>query len=338
MTALSAGLPSPLLGPVAQFRHPALVAGGCAVGAGVLAGAGLAYGPAAAAATIVVALVGLLVLQRPLAGAYLLVGVVPIVSGLRRDLPLPGLRLSEVVITGLAALLLLGVQTARARPWTLFDWLALAYAAGTLLLGGFDLIERGAPLTATSVGTLVGPFQFLLLYRAVLAVVRTDAERRRALALLLLASVPVSLLALAQYLQVGGVAGVLESATGSQQLAAHAAREDIGSRMTGVFPHWQMLAGYLFVIVVICTAALLARQRVLMPRGALAAIAAARAGGDGRDGHVRDGDRDRGRRADPGRLVRAHRARRGRPRRRRRWRALFDVRAADRRSASATRS
>lgn len=270
---LPAGLPSPLLGPVAQFRHPALVAGGCALGAGVLVGAGLAYGPAAAAGTIVVALVGLLVLQRPLVGAYLLVGVVPIVSGLRRDLPVPGLRLSELIVTGLAALLLLGVQTNRARPWTLFDWLALAYAAGTLLLGGFDLIERGAPLTATSIGTLVGPFQFLLLYRAVLAVVRTDAERRRALALLLLASVPVSLLALAQYLQVGGVAGVLESATGSQQLAAHAAREDIGSRMTGVFPHWQMLAGYLFVIVVICTAALLARQRVSMPRGALAAIA-----------------------------------------------------------------
>ena len=267
------GLPSSPLGPATHFRRPTLVAGTGAIAAGLLAGAGVAYGPAAAAATVVGLLVAVLVLSRPLVGAYLLVAVVPIVSGLRRDLPIPGLRVSEIVITGLAALLLLTVETTRARPWTLFDWLALAYAAGTLLLGGFNLVERGAALSATNIGTLVGPFQFLLLYRAVLAVVRSDEERRRALALVLVASVPVALLTLAQYMQLGGVISVLESATGSQNLASHAAREGIGSRMTGVFPHWQMLAGYLFVIAVICCAALLAPGRTLMPRWAVAGVA-----------------------------------------------------------------
>jgi hypothetical protein len=262
-----------LLGPAAEFRRPGLVTGACAIASGLLAGAGLAFGLEAAAASIAAALIALLVLRRPLAGAYLLIGVVPIVSGLRRDLPVPGLRLSEVVVTAIAALLLLTVETRRSRPWTLFDWMALAYAVGTLALGGFDLLDRGAPLTATSAGTLIGPFQFLLLYRAVLVVVRTDEERRRALALLLWASVPVSLVTLLQYADIGAVTAALHSVTGAQELVAHADEAHLGERMTGVFPHWQMLAGYLFAIVAICSAALLTRERPPMPRGALAAIA-----------------------------------------------------------------
>lgn len=269
---LAAGVPAPLLGPTARFRHPAPVAAGCALGAAVMVGAGVAYGPMAAAAALVAAIGAFVVLVRPLAGAYVLVAVVPVVSGLRRDLPVPGLRLSEVLITGLAGLLLVTVQTARARPWALVDWLALAYAAATLLLGGYDLLDRGAQLTAATIGTLIGPFQFLLLYRAVLSVIRTDEERRRAIGLLLLASVPVSLLTLAQYAGVGGLSSMLENVTGSAQLMAHAAQEDIGVRMTGPFQHWQMLAGYLFVICVICAAALLARSRPLMPRGVVAAV------------------------------------------------------------------
>jgi hypothetical protein len=248
----------PLLGPVAGFRRPALTAALCAVGAGTVVGAGLAQGPMAATAALAVALCGILVLRRPLAAAYLLVALVPILSGLRRDLPVPGLRVSELLVAGLAALLLATVENRRARPWTVFDWTALAYCVATLLLGGAALLDRGAPVTFEAISTLVGPFQFLLLYRAVLAVVRTDAERRRALALVLLASVPVSLLALLQYAGAGGLSDTLSSLTGAEGLAVHTEEEGIENRTTGVFPHWQMLAGYLFVVVVAGTGALLA--------------------------------------------------------------------------------
>jgi hypothetical protein len=213
-----------------------------------------------------------LVLSRPLLGAYLLVALVPVASGLRRDLPVPGLRISELVIAGLAALLLLTLEDRRARPWTLFDWAALAYCAGTLVLGGAALLSRGAMLSVEHVSTLVGPFQFLLLYRAVLAVVRTEAERRRALALLLLGSVPASILALLQYMGVGAVDSVLAWATGSEGLVLHTEETGIEHRTTGLFPHWQMLAGYLFVIAVLGVASMLAPGRAPLPRWLTAAI------------------------------------------------------------------
>jgi O-antigen ligase len=265
-----------LLGRVAEPRHPALAIGACAAGAGALVGAALWQGPAAAALAAAVALLGMLVLRRPLVGAYCLVALVPITSGLDRGLPVPGLRLSEVIVTGLAALLLVTVERGRARPWGGFDWLALAYVGATLGLGVYDLAERGQPLTLGAAGTLLGPVQFLLLYRAVATVVTTDTERRRALALVLLASVPVSLLALLQYAGVGSVSSLLASATGAGQLLEH--QDAYGERMTGVFPHWQMLAGYLFVIVVVGLGALVMGARSLLPMwlvGAITALAAA---------------------------------------------------------------
>jgi hypothetical protein len=271
MTAARAH-PAPLLGPATQFERPALTAAALAAGGGAVVGAGLAQGPVAALVVLLVVLAGLLVLSRPLVGAYLLVAVVPVVSGLRRDLPVPGLRVSELVIAGLAALLLLTVETRRARPWTLLDWLALAYCAATLVIGGFALLSRGATIGFEQISTLAGPFQFLLLYRAVLAVVRTEVQRRRALALLLIASIPVSVLALLQYAGVGGVDAVLNSATGAEGLVLHTEEVGIEHRTTGVFPHWQMLAGYLFVIVVVGLGAVLAPGRAPLPRLLVGAI------------------------------------------------------------------
>jgi hypothetical protein len=267
------GAQVPWLGRPAAFSRPRLALGLYGLGAGALVGAGLAQGPAGALAALLVALLGLAVLQWPVLGAYMLVAIVPVVSGLRRGLPIPALRLSEVVTVGLAGLLLLSAETRQARPWRLFDWIALAYAAGTLVLGGYDLLHRGIAFTGDNLGTLVGPFQFLILYRAVVTVLRGEEERLRALALVLVASVPVSALAILQYLGLGGVPGVLASATGSGDLLL-VARDEGDQRMTGPFPHWQMLAGYLFVIAVVAIAVLLARERRVLPLGWIAAIAA----------------------------------------------------------------
>jgi hypothetical protein len=262
----------PLLGPVAGFHRPALTTALCAVAGGAIAGAGLVYGPAVALAGVAVALCGVVVLRRPLAGAYLLVALVPILSGLRRDLPVPGLRLSELIVGGLAAVLIATVETRRARPWSLFDWTALAYCVATLVLGTAAMLDRGAPMTLEAISTLAGPFQFLLLYRAVLAVVSTEAERRRALALVLLASVPVSLIALLQFAGIGGLTDTLNSITGAEGLVVHTEEEGIEHRITGVFPHWQMLAGYLFVVVVAGLGALLAPGRGALPRWLCGAV------------------------------------------------------------------
>jgi hypothetical protein len=262
----------PVLGAPAVFRRPGVVAGLYAATAGLLIGAALARGPLAAMAAFGVALTGFFILRWPLAGAYLLVALVPVTSGLRRDLPMPGLRLSEVLIVAIASLLLLTVESRRAWRWGLFDWLALAYAAATLLLGLYDLLQRGTDLTTGHLGTLLGPFQFLLLYRALLAVVRTETERRRVLALVLIASVPVSVLALVQFAGASGVTSALNAVTGANALVVHSEEVGIQDRVTGVFPHWQMLAGYLFVVVVVGFAGLLAPGRPPLRRAVLAGI------------------------------------------------------------------
>ena len=61
---------------------------------GIAAGAGPKY---AVAALLGVALV-VIVLARPVIGAYTLVALVPPVSGLRAGLPVPQFRLSEVLV------------------------------------------------------------------------------------------------------------------------------------------------------------------------------------------------------------------------------------------------
>jgi len=239
-----------------------LTAGGCAVVA-----AGAAFGPATGLAALLAVAAGIAVLLRPVAGTLAAVALVPVVSGAQRGLPVPGLRLSELLAVGVAAAVLLTADARRTPPWRWFDWAALAYAAGTAALGLAAMAVRGEVPGTDALGTLLGPVQFLLLYRAVLTALTAARERRRALALLLAASVPVSLLALAQSFGVPGVGDLLGRIAGGNATGGLAYFSD---RATGPFPHWQVLAGYLFAVVVVGTALLVEDARDVLPRWALA--------------------------------------------------------------------
>jgi len=71
---------------------------------------------------------GLLVMQYPAHAALFLAGVVPAISGLRRGLPVPGLRPSEILIAFCGSAVLLAVANRRDRtPWQMFAWAALLY-------------------------------------------------------------------------------------------------------------------------------------------------------------------------------------------------------------------
>jgi hypothetical protein len=117
--------------------------------------------------------------------------------------------------------------------------------------------------------------QFFLLDRAVRTVLTTDAQRRMALRLLLLASVPVSLLALLQLLRVGGTPRLLADLTGSQTYFG------LGTvpRATGPFPHWHDLGGYLFVIVLVGVGLLVTGATAVMSRRLLGVVVALAAAG-----------------------------------------------------------
>jgi hypothetical protein len=182
-----------------------------------------------------------------------LAGLVPVVSGLRRGFPLPGLRLSEALIAGLATLVLVGVERRHAVAWRARDWCALTYVVATLAIGVGNLLHRHAPLTVADLSTLLGPLQFFLLYRAI--AVAADGERLRcwAVRVVLLASLPVSALAIAQNF-VPAVQRLVANITGVDFLATQA---EGTFRVTGPFPLWHNLGGYLLIVCLLCIGLLL---------------------------------------------------------------------------------
>jgi O-antigen/teichoic acid export membrane protein len=237
-----------------------------AASAAVGAGAGLGTKDAIAAVFAVVVVV--VVLARPVVGAYALVAVVAPVSGLRAGLPVRQFRLSEIMIASIAVLLLVLARSGQTPRWRAFDWLAFAYAVANAVLGAADLHSRGAPIPIATADKLLGPMQFFILYRAVLTTLTTQRQRLIALRLLLVASVPVSLLAILQEVHAPGVAKMLASATGSQAFLTN-----VGvARATGPFALWHDLGSYLFVIVMLGVALLVNQSWQVMKVKMLAGI------------------------------------------------------------------
>lgn len=245
------------------YRQPLLVIGAVGLVSALLIGVAASLGVVPGLLALAAVPVALLVLRRPDLGAYLLIALVPVTSGFRRGLPVPALRLSELLIAGVAALILLSADRERSRQWRIFDWLALAYAGANLGLGLSQLLVRDEQLVPDVVGTLVSPFQYLLLYRAVIIALPEPAQFRLALRLLLLGSVPVSLAALLQYFDLLGVRGLIPTVTGTDIDKDFPWQE--GARATGTFPHWQVLGAYEFWIVLLGVAVLLERRSLMRP-------------------------------------------------------------------------
>jgi len=249
-------------------RHPskvllALVVVGSSVGLGVA----IAVRPVAGVGVIVGVALVLAVLRRPAFGGYVLAGVVPITSGLRPGWPVPIFRLSELLIGTLCVTILLTASSRLSLRWRVLDWTLLTYVLLSILIGGYDLHHDNVHFTTSLVGTLAGPLQFLLLYRAVAISLPLRRQRNTALRLLLLGSVPVSILALLQQLRIGGVNRFIANITGSTIFQSYSYH--FFARATGPFNHWTPLAGYLLVILLLGITLLLHGVEGVMSRRAM---------------------------------------------------------------------
>jgi hypothetical protein len=215
---------------------------------GILA-VGAALGPLPGVAALAAVSGGILIMRRPVLGAYVLVLCVPALSGLRRGLPVPGFRLSELLIMGIAALILV---TAHDTPrWQAFDWVAFGYVVATGVLIWLNVVRAGDAFTADALATMLGPLRFFLLYRTLVTTVRSGAQRATALRLLILASIPVAVLTLLQQWNVGGARGWVQTLAGSDAVSAYVSTLHETPRATGPFPHWHNLAGYLLLILLV---------------------------------------------------------------------------------------
>jgi hypothetical protein len=191
------------------------------------------------------------VLLRPVLGGLILVGLVPILSGIAPGVPVAHFRISELLIGAVGITVLASARRSDAVPWTSLDWLLLAYGAGWAVFGAIDGVTLHQNLGPTDWGTIFGQLQFFLIYRAVRTALRTPAERRTAVAVLLVATTPVALLAVLQQLHVGGVVRFLNTLTGG--LSGPAATAGTATRATGPFNNWAVLAGYLLpLLLVLC--------------------------------------------------------------------------------------
>jgi len=237
-----------------------LLGGVCAAGVGAAAGHSALLG----AGVLAFLVVSYVVVRCPYVGVVALVGLTPIVSGMQRGLVVPDLRPSEALIVWLAPLVIFAAR--RSVPkWGALEWLGLAYAGGTLFLGSFDLWRRGAPFDRSNIDGLLGPFQYLLLVRAVRVGAAGERAWRRLTAILILAAVPVSVFALLQGFGIEWAQHLSITLTGVNP--GHP------GRATGPFTNWQVLAGYLLAIGLL-NAAVLAfeARRILTPRTAAAVL------------------------------------------------------------------
>jgi hypothetical protein len=218
------------------------------------------------AAALIALIAGLTVLLRPAVAVLTVIAVVPVICALKRGLIVPGLRPSEVLVAGVAAPVLLFAGSRVPVRWRLLDAMALAYVVATFVLGAGDMLARRTAFTAELTGQLIGPLQFFLLYRSVVIALDTPELRRRAVRLLLLSSILVSVTALLQFFNVGPARAFIKTAVNS--VAAGSARYTDGGlpRATGIMDHWHSLGGYMLVIILLCVALLLDGQQRVMSR------------------------------------------------------------------------
>jgi hypothetical protein len=224
----------------------------------------LALGALAAAAG------ALYLFGHPLVGALVLVSAVPALSGLDRGIPVPGFRVSEVLIVGIAALTMI---TTSSDPWRAFDWASLAYVLGTVAFGLIDVSGVGgsglSSLSGEEVGKLVGPLEFFLLYRAVRALSRSRDTRRVIMRWALAASVPISLLALMQFAGVPGTRALAVAYAGEiETLEAHSTFY----RATALFSQGHLLSAYLMLVLLIAVAYLFDSKPTPFERRTMLAI------------------------------------------------------------------
>jgi hypothetical protein len=234
--------------------------------AAVAVAVGTAVAPVVGLGVVIAIGIALAVALNQRLGLLLLAIVVPITSGLGRGVPVPGFRISEVTAGGVAVIILLVAR--RTVRFTMFDWLAVLYALGTLVLGLYDLLQRGASANSSELSLLFGPFQFFLLYRAIAVTTRTSEAKRLVVRCLLLASIPVAILALGQQFNAPGFRTFIVHITHNDVYAAGTA-----ARATGPFPHWHNLGGYLFMVLLLNIAILIRRVPGVLSKPVLLGIA-----------------------------------------------------------------
>lgn len=237
---------------------------GVIVVGGLVAGVGTAFNPLIGAGAILLIGGSLLLLRRLELGGLVLVTFVPTLSGLRPGLPVPSLKITEILIAGIAVLALATIRRTQTRPWTRIEWSLFVFVLVSIGFGVFDAVNIHEKLSRSDIGTLIGPLQFFLLYRSVRLLMPTRRLQLAGLRILLYTSVPLALIGIAQQLNVPSVRSLIVNITASYAVVG--AGYLTFTRASSLWPQWTLFSGYLAVIIVLGVAAMLEREMHLLPR------------------------------------------------------------------------
>lgn len=210
------------------------------IGVAVVIDVGLAW----MAALVLVGVIA--IVERPMVGGLVLVVVAPIGSGIAAGVPVPLLRPSEAAILGVGALFFLVPLRGTVR-WNHLDWAVATYAIGSVAVGAFHEIRAGA--LGEQLLDVAAPLEYLLLYRIVASTLVRPSDRSTALRLLVLSSIPMSVVGILQQLDIGPTRSFVASTTESGVFGSWG-YENM-PRATSLFPDWHTFGGYLAVILLV---------------------------------------------------------------------------------------
>lgn len=223
---------------------------------------GAIFGALILCAIIALGWVILLVWARPHWAAYLLAVAFPLTGSLIRLPQTANLRPNELLLMLLFALLLLRLLALQ-LPLPRFAWFdaaALALILGGTLIPLLTLYGRGQALDSSILLVALGPIKNYLLFLTLRLALSQVDQIRRTLAVIVLTSGIVSLIGIAQALQVSVIVHFLTSYYPTAQVLENA---QTTLRITSVIGGWNDFAAYLCFVLVISIAAASARVSIL---------------------------------------------------------------------------
>jgi O-antigen/teichoic acid export membrane protein len=148
----------------------------------------------------------LLAIARPAAACAVLAVAIPLTAGMERGAVVPVLRVNEALLLVVTAGVVLGrLPRRRELPFTGLDLAVLAFCAGTVLIPWAVILLSRTPADQQDWVQVLGPVQYLVVYLLFSRTEFTGPALRRLLNALMLASIPVAVIALLQLVDLGGV-------------------------------------------------------------------------------------------------------------------------------------
>ena len=211
-----------------------------------------------------------LIERRPIFVVYGLVLLLPLTGGLARGAAIPLLRVGQALVVLGFTLFWLSKSAPQGKfRFTAIDLIFVLYLLAGMAFPLFSLYYRGETLNFTAVNdgtgssplqSLLGPVQYYLLYRIIVATVSSEKHIRIVLYLTFIASMLVSIIGILEEMHVGPVVTILTTYYPIPNTSSD--YNDVNIRIASTLQHYSGLGAYLSITLIIVLCCHLAQDRM----------------------------------------------------------------------------